>query len=86
MKAAVQLGRRGGKASAAAMTPEERRVRASRAGKAASDKLTAGERHERARLAAHARWGDPTHRYAPGEGAIHGWEDAIKEEALGGKP
>jgi len=56
-KAARALGSAGGKASAAALTPEQRAARARAAGKAASARLTPAERSARGRAAVMARWG-----------------------------
>jgi hypothetical protein len=53
---ARHLGAAGGKASAAALTPEQRSARASAAGRAAALKLTPEQRSERARRAVNARW------------------------------
>jgi hypothetical protein len=55
-EAARQLGAAGGKASAASLTPEQRKARASAAGKAAALNLTPEQRSERARKAVAARW------------------------------
>jgi hypothetical protein len=56
-----KAGQAGGKARAAALTPEERTQAAARAGKvggtARAKKMTKAERSESARKAALARWG-----------------------------
>ena len=51
----AEMGRKGGKASAAALTPEQRQARASAAGKASAAAMTPKQRKERARRAGSAR-------------------------------
>jgi hypothetical protein len=53
---AAALGRRGGKARAAALTADERSKAASKAGKARIDTLTPEQRSKIARKAAKSRW------------------------------
>lgn len=49
------LGSRGGIKSSAALSPEQRSERASKAGKACAEKMTPEQRQERARKAGMAR-------------------------------
>jgi hypothetical protein len=56
VEAARLLGARGGAASAASLTPEQRKDRASAAGRASASSLTPEERSQRARKAVQARW------------------------------
>lgn len=50
-----ELGRRGGKASANSLTPEQRRARATKAAHAAAKSLTPAERSAKATKAGRAR-------------------------------
>lgn len=50
-----ELGRRGGKASANSLTPEQRRARATKAAHAAAKSLTSAERSAKAAKAGRAR-------------------------------
>jgi hypothetical protein len=50
------FGAKGGKASAAKLTPKQRAKRASKAGRASAAKLTPAQRKARAGKAARARW------------------------------
>jgi hypothetical protein len=51
-----EMGRKGGTASAAALTADQRSARASAAGKASAARLTPEQRSQRARKAVQARW------------------------------
>lgn len=53
---AVALGRKGGRASIARLSPAERSAQASVAGIAASNNLTPAQRQARAKKASLARW------------------------------
>jgi hypothetical protein len=54
------MGRRGGRARAAALTPEQRSAQAAAAARAAAAALTPEQRAARARAAAQARWAGHT--------------------------
>jgi general stress protein YciG len=55
-QAARLLGRKGGKARAASVPPEQRREWSRKGGQATANKTTPDERSARAKAAAQARW------------------------------